>query len=488
MHYEVQVVVPGFERTTQKVDVRPANEVSLTIELKPQTRADRSYPPVSADPEVNYVFGAYAWRSGNWPMARSYCTQTLLLLPDHVPAIVCMGEALLNEEQPVEAKVYLERAAKLDPSYWRTEEVLAKFALQTGATDEAVQHARRALELSQMDGRASNVSPLLAAALLAQATQILQSYVKEHPEDVASKKQLEALNRSHEPSPAKHANAGGTSEGALSSTAKKDPPADYDWLPKNVDESVPPVEAGSPCNLDQVMQQAGQRIQEFVANVQRFTATESLLHESVNRAGKVLERKNAKYDYTVSIEELRPGILGVDEYLSNGPAPVDSLGGVSSKGLPALVLIFHPYHAGDFSMTCEGLATWKGARAWQVYFRQREDRPNRIRAYRIGWQSAPHPVPLKGRAWFLADSYQIIGLQTDLAAPLPDIRLTMDHTSIEYGPVHFASRGLDMWVPQTAEVYCDLKGKLLHQRMNFTKYLLFSVDDKQQISTPKTTP
>jgi hypothetical protein len=94
-------------------------------------------------------------------------------------------------------------------------------------------------------------------------------------------------------------------------------------------------------------------------------------------------------------------------------------------------------------------------------------------------------VALKGRAWFAADSYQIVSLQTDLIAPVPDIQLTVDRAYIEYGPVHFSSKGVDMWVPQTAELYSDLRGKKVHQRMSFGNYLLFSVDDKYKIAAPK---
>jgi hypothetical protein len=94
-------------------------------------------------------------------------------------------------------------------------------------------------------------------------------------------------------------------------------------------------------------------------------------------------------------------------------------------------------------------------------------------------------VALKGRAWFAADSYQIVSLQTDLIAPMPDIQLTVDRADIEYGPVYFSSKAVDMWVPQTAELYSDLRGKKVHQRMNFGNYLLFSVDDKHKIAVPK---
>jgi hypothetical protein len=138
-------------------------------------------------------------------------------------------------------------------------------------------------------------------------------------------------------------------------------------------------------------------------------------------------------------------------------------------------------------MKCEGLATLNGQPAWQVYFRQRPDKPNRLRAYRFGVSGEPHPVALKGRAWFVADTYQILSLQADLVDALPDIQLTVDHTAIEYGPVHFA-RGVDMWLPQTAELYSDFRGKRIRQRMIYSNYLLFAVDDKQRVSEPKISP
>lgn len=284
--------------------------------------------------------------------------------------------------------------------------------------------------------------------------------------------------------------AAGTTESKRTATAvgRVPPPRDSRWLPPEVDENVPPVELGSACNLEEVLQKAGQRVQEFVGNVERFTATESLLHETIKKSGAVSGRENRKYNYMVSIEQIRPGILNVEEYLSSGPTAADSPGGMKTKGLPALVLIFHPYYSGNFSMRCEGLANLNGQRAWQIYFRQREDKSNQTRSYRIGENGRSHPVAMKGRAWFVADSYQIVRLQTDLIDTLPDIRLTVDHTGIEYGPVHFSSRGVDMWLPQTAELYSDLNGRRIHQRMSFSNYLLFTVDDKQQISSPKTSP
>ena len=260
------------------------------------------------------------------------------------------------------------------------------------------------------------------------------------------------------------------------------------WLPPGVDDNIPPVELEAVCNLDEVLQKAAQRIEEFVRNVERFTATESLVHENINKSGALSGTEKRRYNYMVSIEEIRPEVLAVEEYRSRGSSSEDAPGGIITRGLPALVLIFHPYYSGSFSMKCEGLADFNGKPAWQIYFRQRADKPNRIRSYKIGENGPSHPVALKGRAWFIADSYQIIGLQTDLIEALPDLRLTVDHAAVEYGPVHFSSRGVDMWLPQTAELYCDLRGKRLHRRLSFTDYLLFAVDDKEKISAPKISP
>lgn len=136
-------------------------------------------------------------------------------------------------------------------------------------------------------------------------------------------------------------------------------------------------------------------------------------------------------------------------------------------------------------MTCEGLAHWNGGLAWQVHFRQRTDRPNTIRVYRLGQNGPSYPAALKGRAWISADSYQIVRLETDLVAPMPEIRLVADHAAVDYGPVNFRAHKVAMWLPQTAEFYYDWRGHRGHRIHRFTDYLLFSVDHKQRMSAPK---
>jgi len=148
------------------------------------------------------------------------------------------------------------------------------------------------------------------------------------------------------------------------------------------------------------------------------------------------------------------------------------------------LLIFHPYNADKYEMSCEGLALWNGGLAWQMHFRQRSDRPSVTRSYTLGENGPSYPAALKGRAWIAADTYQIIRLEIDLVHPMPEIRLVADYTVVEYGPVNFRTSTVQLWLPQTAEFYYDWRGHRGHRVHRFSNYLLFSVDDKQRISPP----
>ena len=172
------------------------------------------------------------------------------------------------------------------------------------------------------------------------------------------------------------------------------------------------------------------------------------------------------------------------EYRNGGFALTEFPGGIVTNGLPALVLIFHPYYTPSYEMTCEGLARSNDQLVWQVHFRQRPEKPNELKTYQSGIHGAPYSVGLKGRVWISAVSYQIVRMETDLVAPAPQIHLLAEHTAIEYGPVKFRDGGVNLWLPQSAEVYFVWRGQQVHRRHSFDHYMLFVVDDKQRINAP----
>ena len=71
------------------------------------------------------------------------------------------------------------------------------------------------------------------------------------------------------------------------------------------------------------------------------------------------------------------------------------------------------------------------------------------------------------------------------SGPVPEIKLAAEHTEIEYGPVKFHEGSVNLWLPQSAEVYFAWRGRQVHRRHSFSNYLLFGVDEKQRIATPK---
>jgi hypothetical protein len=254
------------------------------------------------------------------------------------------------------------------------------------------------------------------------------------------------------------------------------------WLPPDIDRVVPPVGAGVACSLPAVLQGAGKRIQELVQNVDRFTATEVLSHQEVDRAGKPGRPTVVKFDYLVSMTESHDGYMNVEELRDRSRSLDRFPAHIATTGTPSLVLIFHPHYIGDFKTNCEGLGDWHGQPAWQVRFEQRADRLNRSCTFVVDGRA--YDARLRGRAWILANSFQVARLETDLMEPIPKIRLRTDHEAIEYSPVSFSGNKFSLWLPSNVELFMDFRGHRFYRKHAFTNFMLFSVDTQSQISQP----
>jgi tetratricopeptide (TPR) repeat protein len=526
-----QVVASGYETAKKTFEVLDKGEVIVKVELQPMNdreaaAADRGIsalnPKAQKDigkalealrankssdargyleaaqrdapnsAEVQYLFGVYAQKMNDMTLARSYWARTLALNPNHLSALLAMSQDMLHEHKTAEARTYVERALEVEPSSWRAHMLMAQTDLFEKKNDEAVKEAERAMELGH--DQASGVQPLLAHALYEsgekdRAVKLLKDYIAKHPSDDNAPKLLTRLTEPPKVVTVKATTGvagAGTEDGADISMAPMS--VAPNWIPPDVDEKIPAVEPGTSCNLQEVVQKAGEGLVTFVHDVDRFTATENLTHESINKYGIASAPEKRKFDYLVSIQDLKPGYLGVTEYRNGGGAQTEFPDGVVTSGLPALVLVFHPYYAPNYEMTCEGLARAGGALAWQIHFRQIPGKPNALKSYQFGMNGPSYSVALKGRAWISADNYQILRMETDIVAPIPQIKLLAEHTAIEYGPVNFQRDNVTLWLPQSAEVYFAWAGKQMHRRHSFSNYLLFGVDEKQRIGAPKDTP
>jgi hypothetical protein len=539
--YTLEVVAPGYQKLTQPVEITFGGQremvfVTLTPESDPNIRTGAPGPPILApnaqrefnkalealrkdkleemkkhlekvsraapsNPDVNYLWGMYHLQSNDLANAKTYWEKAVQIYPRHGFSLAALAQLSVQTGDLPAAIDYLNRATEAAPSAWRFQQRLAEAYLRHAEYEQAQKHAERALELGKE--RASEAQLTLARALAQQhqtqrALKALDAFLAAKPmgQIALNAQQLrEALlqlaslpvpnppplkiedsrRETVKPTKAKPADTAPLPIAEMVPTQK--------WMPPDIDESMPAVEPGVACPLDRVQSEAGKRVHEFIDAVNRISATESLDDEIIDHLGFPSRRESRSYSYVASLQEIRPGMYNVEEY-RNGSMGLDLFPTrIATIGLTSLVMIFHPVYKDDYEVTCEGLSRWHGGLAWQLHFRQRPEKPPRLREYRIAGQS--FPVSLRGRAWVAADTFQVVSLETDLVSPVPQIRLKAEHTTIEYMPVNFSTNKQQLWLPQSAELFFDYGGRRMHRRHHFRDYMLFSVDEKQKISAPK---
>ena len=257
------------------------------------------------------------------------------------------------------------------------------------------------------------------------------------------------------------------------------------WVPedKDIDRVIPPVAAGVVCPLDYVLSEAGKRIEELIHNVDKFTATEVVEHQSVDRSGRLGRPQIRQFNYLVTMEQRQSGYVNVDEYRNGGSSPYQFPEHIATVGTPSVVLIFHPNNVKNFQMTCEGLGRWHDLAAWQVRFEERQESRNRISVVELA--GGDFGLRLRGRAWILDGSYQVARLESDLAEEIPKIRLHLQHQEVEYRPVPLPNAKGPIWLPATSELYMDFFGHRFYRQHTFTDLKFFSVKVQQTFGDPR---
>jgi tetratricopeptide (TPR) repeat protein len=468
-----------------------------------ETHLKRALQLAPGFPDVNYLMGVLWIQRHDAGQARGYLEKTVQLAPKHAPALLALGEAEYLQKDYAHALESLEQSLDIKPTSWHAHWLAGVASYQLGDYKRAREHARGALLVGKE--KAESARLLLGEAQTAlgereAAMATLEQYLREQPNapQAATAKELIAWLKAPErqkplataqpvaaevtPSVSGAHALDNTSVAALPSIA---PVTETNWAPPDVDEEKPPVDVGVSCALNQVVERAGARVEELVRNVDRFTATEEMEHESLSPLGVQVARDSRRFNYLVMIRQIGGRALDVQEY-RDGTVSLDIFPAhLATLGMPALALVYHPYYRDEYEFMCEGRGEWRGRPSWVVHFRQRDDRMSEMRAYRVNGMS--FPVHLKGRAWIDADTSQILAMEADMVRPLPEIRLVRDHQLIEYGPVEFVRNKTTLWLPKSADWYCSLAQKRYHRRHSFSNFLLFSVDDKQWIGNPKET-
>ena len=258
------------------------------------------------------------------------------------------------------------------------------------------------------------------------------------------------------------------------------------WDPPNVDRPLHSHNSPAACVLSVVVEQAGARADELVANLENFTAQEKIEYQLRSGVTHVLQGSSGNFDYTVVFGQ-RPEGLAVQESrtLERGTRAFPF--SIQDVGLPEMALIFLPEFQGDYEMKCEGAADWNGQPTWVVHFQQRNDRPSHTASFRV--KGVDYPAKLKGRAWIFqdtsTDSGEVLHLETSLMEAIPAANVRQMYLSVDYAPVQFRTQNTRVWLPQAADAYGDFGDHYTIAYHTFTNFQLFSVRTDQIIEKPR---
>jgi tetratricopeptide (TPR) repeat protein len=510
--YTLEIVAAGYQRFTQNVQIMTSGQrqqlsVSLTPESFQSAISPAPGPPILAPnaekevskaledlradrpeearkhlekashaapshPDVSYLWGMYYAQMKDFAKAKFYWEKTVQISPGHAFSLDALAQLALQNSDYAAAIDYLLRASEVAPSSWRYHERLAEAYLNQKEYEQAQRHSQRALEMGKE--RAAAVQFVLAQIFLQRgdsqaALKALNAFLSSQPSGpraIEARKLMTWDEKKSSP--------------FTTPTAELMPPPK--WIPRDVDDSMPPVESTAGCPLREIQAEAGKRVRGFVDAVNRIAATESLENEVIDHSGHPVRHTSRSFSYVASVQQMRPGFYSMEEY-RNGSMSLDEFPErIATLGLTALAMVFHPAYVGNYELACEGLSRWHGGLAWQVHFRQKPDQPSRLRSYRVN--NVSYPISLRGRAWIAADTFEIESLETDLVSPIPKIQLRAEHIAIEYMPVKFRSHHQELWLPESAEIYFDYAHQRMHRRHYFRDYMLFAVDEKQEISLP----
>jgi len=460
-------------------------------------RLEAAYRAVPDSARVNFLMGYLYFEQKNYDQAESYLNQAIKLSPSDAQSLTVLGRMQLLRGQYEPAKASLERAVLANPNDWMSHNLLGNVYLKLKDYEKARQQAQIAIDQGKDAANAARLVLGEAEADLGhneEGIQTLNRYLEVAPTSPQApqvKDFVADLQQRAASSPTGQVTIGTVVQPVAASNP--DPLADTSepelsvaWQPPGVDESKPTLAAGVNCPTEEVLKKAGERVEELVDNVGRFAAIEDLLHERLDNQGNPVTRETRKFDYAAYITQPRSGVLLVDEYRSERYG-IDNLPDqIATSGFPALALIFHPSMQADYEMTCEGLGEWKGQATWLVHFRARENSRSHIQDYVVGTHT--YPVRMKGRAWITADRFQIVRIESELISPMRGIGFNAEHEIAEYGPVEFAKKNVQLWLPKTAEVYLDFHRHRYYRRHSFDNYMLFSVDSTDKVNTAKTNP
>jgi len=481
------VMTPQLRSEVQK-GVEALNKKQFEAARKIFVKALQKAP---GNPDVVYFLGVAELGLLHFDLAREDFQHVLSLDPNYELALVSLGELQIHAGAPADAVISLEKAVAVGHAGWRAHFDLALAYFKVNRLSAAEPEATRAVHLAKENGAAPLY--LLGAIQFAEGKndaaahtwQFLLSSFPTNPLVPETKKMLARLE--NETKGNDSSDIGNLPLPSIPDTSLS-PIVERVWAPPDIDSAAYDVAPDVNCRTDQILDGALHRLKSELADFEKFTATEHIEHQEVDRYGWPGPVKARDFSYVVFVHSTRDNSVYLTESRLGGDDLSQFPTSLATTGLNSLaVAVLELAHRDHFNYSCEGLTNLRGQAAWQLRFEERRDaKGNAVRIWQRG--DKIYEVPIKGRIWISSASFAILRVETDLREPIAKLELTRDHLLVDYGPVNFSSSKVQLWLPWSADMYMVLHGKRYHHRHFLSDYLIFGVDTTHAIATPKELP
>ena len=453
-----------------------------------EKRLKAAYVSAPSNADLNFLLGYLYFQKNDYAQAATYLGTAANLNPHSAQTLTLLGRTKLALQNYPEAQSALKQAILVDSEEWLPHDLLANTYLHQNEPSKARDEAQIAVAKSaRSGGTATGAAELtLGQALIAlcqnsEGIQALRVFLKESPQANMIEPVQTLITKVQKSGQAPAAGSEITASSSPLMAVPKVALSMQTWRPPDVDDIKPTLEPGVTCSCAQVLAGVGQRVQELVQDVGRFTADEDLFHKSVDAVGISNHAETRKYIYAATISS-KPGSVLIEDYNEDRVPQAGYPDGIRSSGFVMLALVFHPEMQDDFDFDCEGQVKWLGKSTWLVHFRQRPDRPNRMQEYTLAGKT--YRIDLKGRAWISQDTSQIAHIEADIINPAHEAQLLSEHQVVEYGPVPFARKSTMLWLPKNVEIYFEFRKRRYYRHYAFNHYMLFDVDVTEKVKLP----
>jgi Flp pilus assembly protein TadD len=445
------------------------------------------------NPDISYLLGTAELGLNHKDVARQNFEHALTIDPSHERSLLALGELQLRNGETSAAITTLEKAFIKNGAGWRTHLLLASAYAKAGRLSDAETHVQRAIDLAHEKGASARlllgeIQQAEGKLLEAQKTlQELAAKFRGDPSVEQARKRLASLSTPPRApvssEPAQLANLPVPATPSIELLPANERP----WAPLDIDSREFPLAQNAPCSAEEILPRAQHRMKSQLQNFEKFTATEHIDHQEIDRLGRPGPVKSRDFSYIVFVNRYAGDSLFLDEDRRSSGRDSSFPTSLATTGLNDLgVSILQPATRDAFVYQCEGLASIRGKATWQIRFQEKKNSPGGVRDWRRNGKL--YHVPLKGCIWLSSASFDVLRIGTDLLEPIQILGLSRDHLLVDYGPVNFSAGNTSLWLPWSAEMHAELHGHRYHHKHYLTDYMRFGVDTNHKIGKPKNAP